>query len=118
MAESAVRPHLTPALRSGTLLWTSGQLPLSSSGLLVGDTVEEQTRQCLANLDAVLAAHALSRQHVVKTTVWLKRSADFVAFNAAYAQFFGDHRPARSTVCSELVLPAALVEIEAIAQCG
>lgn len=115
MADATIRPHLSAALQAGNLLLMSGQLALGARGKLIGDTVEAQTQQCLANLETVLAAHGLGREHIVKTTVWLKRAVDFNAFNEAYGQFFGEHRPARSTTCAELILPAALVEIEAIA---
>jgi 2-iminobutanoate/2-iminopropanoate deaminase len=62
-----------------------------------------------------LEGAGLGLQDIVKTTVWLRREADFAAFNDSYARFFGQIRPARSTVISALVHPAALVEIEAIA---
>jgi 2-iminobutanoate/2-iminopropanoate deaminase len=52
---------------------------------------------------------------VVKVTIWLTDTADFGGFNSAYSEFFGDHRPARATVRSDLMLPGAKVEIEAIA---
>jgi 2-iminobutanoate/2-iminopropanoate deaminase len=52
---------------------------------------------------------------VVKVTIWLTDAADFGGFNAAYSEFFGEHRPARSTVRSDLMLPGAKVEIEAVA---
>lgn len=115
MTDAKPRPHLSAARRAGHLLLLSGQLPLGDHGLLAGDTIKQQTHQCLANLDSVLAAHGLGREHVVKTTVWLKHAGDFASFNLAYAEFFGECRPARSTVCAELVLASALIEIEAIA---
>jgi 2-iminobutanoate/2-iminopropanoate deaminase len=115
MADAIIRPHLSAARRAGNLLFMSGQLPLDPQGRLVGDTVGAQTERCLANLETVLAAHGLGRHHIVKTTVWLRPPVDFSAFNAAYGQFFGEDRPARSTVCARLVIPSALVEIEAIA---
>ena len=63
----------------------------------------------------LLQAESLSVQDIIKVTVWLTDTADFGGFNAAYSEFFGDHRPARSTVRSDLMLPGARVEIEAIA---
>ena len=65
----------------------------------------------------MLVLEGLSLQDVVKVTIWLTDAADFGGFNAAYSDFFGDHRPARSTVRSDLMLPGANVEIEAIAAC-
>ena len=63
----------------------------------------------------LLELEGLSIEHVVKVTVWLTHIEDFAGFNAAYIEFFGGHRPARSTVRSDLMLPGARVEIEAIA---
>lgn len=108
-------PHLSTAVPAGPLVFCSGQLAFDAQGDIAGD-VGAQTRLCLQNLASVLTSHGLALGDVVKTTVWLRHAEDFAAFNATYAQIFGAHRPARSTVVSGLALPAALVEIEAIAQ--
>lgn len=108
-------PHLAPFQRTGSLVFVSGQLAFGPDGSIEGD-VAAQTRRCLQNLAATLGQAGLGLSDVVKTTVWLREAADFAAFNAAYAEVFGPHRPARSTVVSALVLPQARVEIEAIAR--
>lgn len=108
-------PHLSAAFPAGTFLFCSGQLAFDAQGGIAGD-IGAQTQRCLQNLTSVLASHDLGLDDIVKTTVWLRHAEDFPAFNAAYAQVFGSHRPARSTVVSGLALPAALVEIEAIAR--
>lgn len=109
-------PHLSPLVESGPFVFVSGQLPFDADRQISATDIAGQTRQVLANIADVLRAENLSLHDVVKTTVWLKQAADFSGFDAAYAHSFGEHRPARSTVVSDLVLPAALIEIEAIAR--
>jgi 2-iminobutanoate/2-iminopropanoate deaminase len=111
-----VTPHLAMIVDSDPLLFLSGQLPFDADRQIGATDIAGQTRQVVANLAAVLAGAGLSLDAVVKTNVWIRHAADFAGFDAAYAEMFGAHRPARSTVVSDLVLPAALVEIEAIAR--
>ena len=108
-------PHLARFTQAGDLVFISGQLPFDASRAIVGADIATQTTQALKNLEVVLAEAGLDRSHVVKTTVWLRALADFPGFNESYAAFFGDHRPARSSVVCDLVVPQALVEIEAVA---
>lgn len=112
-----VAPALSPAVPAGDLLFLSGQLAFGPDGAIVApDDIAAQTSQVLANIAGVLKGHGLGLPDVVKTTVWLTNTADFQAFNEAYAAAFGSHRPARSTVRSDLMLPGARIEIEAIAR--
>lgn len=114
LPDGSIAP-LSGAYRTNDLLFTSGQLAFDAAGKLhVGD-IAEQTRLCLENVQRLLALEGLTPQDVVKVTIWLTDPGDFAGFNKAYSDFFGDHRPARSTVRSELMLPGANVEIEAIA---
>jgi len=106
---------LSAAYRANGFLFTSGQLAFDATGKLHTGDIVEQTRLCLENIQRLLVLEGLSLQDVVKVTIWLTDAADFGGFNAAYSDFFGDHRPARSTVRSDLMLPGANVEIEAIA---
>ena len=106
---------LVPATRVGNLVFCSGALGVDESFKLVEGGVGAQTRQAIANLEAVLAEAGATLADVAKTTVWLTDLANFADFNAAYAEAFGEDLPARSTVTSELAIPGALVEIEAIA---
>ncbi|MGA9796284.1 MAG: RidA family protein [Rhizomicrobium sp.] len=108
-------PHLSPYTEAGPLIYVSGQLAFDRNGRISESGIAEQTTQVLDNLESVLVGPGLNRTNVIKTTVWLKPKIDFVVFNESYAAFFGPHRPARSTVYSDLALPAAEVEIEAIA---
>lgn len=108
-------PHLAKWTETQDLVFVSGQLPYDASRQIVGTDIETQTAQALANLDTVLQDAGLTRSHIVKATVWLTAAPDFPGFDATYAAFFGNHRPARSTVVCGLVAPKALVEIEAVA---
>ncbi len=106
---------LVPATRVGDMIFCSGALGVDADFKLVEGGVGAQTRQAIANLQAVLAEAGATLADVAKTTVWLTDLANFAEFNAAYAEAFGDDVPARSTVTSALALPGALVEIEAVA---
>lgn len=108
---------LSGAYRANGFLFTSGQLAFDDAGKLHTGDIVEQTRLCLENIQRLLLLEGLSLTDVVKVTVWLTDVTDFGGFNTAYTEFFGDHRPARSTVRSDLMLPGAKVEIEAIAAC-
>jgi len=108
-------PHFSPCVAAGDLVFVSGQLAFDAAGAVSGD-VKAQTRQVLANIDAVLGTRGLSLDDVVKITVWITRQDDFPDFNDAYAAVMGERRPARSTVVTGLAVPGALVEIEAIAR--
>jgi 2-iminobutanoate/2-iminopropanoate deaminase len=101
---------------SGSLVFLSGQLPFDADMKILASDIAGQTRQVIANIATVLHSMELTLADVVKTTVWITSAANFVEFDVAYAEGFGAHKPARSTVVSALVLPSALIEIEAIAR--
>ena len=104
------------AIRAGGLLFVAGQLGLRpGSSELVGDSVEEQTEQVLANLRAILEAAGSSLERLVKTTVFLTDLGDFQGMNSVYARHVGDRPPARSTIEIGALPSGARVEIEAIA---
>ncbi len=114
-APAAVGPY-SQAIVAGGLVFCSGQTPIvPASSRIETTTIEDQTRQVLANLATVLSAQDLSLSHIVKTTVFLKNFADFPRMNAVYAEVFGAHRPARSTVEVSRLPLDALVEIECVA---
>ncbi len=117
-APAAVGPY-SHAVRAGGLLFCSGQVALDpETNALVGGDVTAQTERVLANVRAVLAEAGTSLERVVKTTVFLKTMGDFQAMNAVYADAFGDHRPARSTVAVAGLPLDVDVEIEVIAEVG
>ncbi|WP_391570753.1 RidA family protein [Cohnella sp.] len=113
-APAAIGPY-AQAVRTGNLLYTSGQIPLTPAGELVAGGIQDQTRQVLANLKAVLSAEGLEFSDVIKTTVFLKDMNQFAEFNEVYASHFGTHTPARSTVEVARLPKDVLVEIELIA---
>ena len=83
---------------------------------MVEGGIEEQTRQVMANLSAVLEAAGTTLSRVIKTTVFLTDMASFPAMNAVYGEAFGEHKPARSTVAVAGLPLGVLVEIEVIAE--
>jgi len=104
------------AIRSGELIFVSGQLALRpGEKALSGGTIEEQTEQIFANLAAILAEAGSGLDRLVKTTVFLQDLDDFQGMNSVYAAHVGDRPPARSTVEVAKLPSGALVEIEAIA---
>ena len=117
-APAAVGPY-SHAVHTGNLLFCSGQVALDpETNTFLQGSVTEQTRQVFSNIRAVLAQENRTLADVVKTTVYLADMDDFAAVNTVYAEAFGTHRPARSTV-AVLGLPVgARVEIEVIAEMG
>ena len=116
-APAPVGPY-NQAVKAGGLLFCSGQVALDpATGAMVGDgDVELETRQVLANLQAVLAAAGCTPQQVVRTTVFLADLADFAAVNAIYGEVFGEGvSPARACVEVAGLPKAARVEIDCIA---
>ena len=114
-APAAIGPY-SQAVRSGSFLFCSGQIPLDpATGQLVEGGIEAQTAQVLDNLTAVLAAAGLTLRDVVKTTVFLVSMDDFPAMNEVYARSFDEDPPARSTIGVAALPKGARVEIEAIA---
>jgi 2-iminobutanoate/2-iminopropanoate deaminase len=115
-APKAIGPY-SHAYQSGNLIFCSGQTPLNPSTMLIeGATVIEQTLLVLQNLETVLKVAGTDRNHVLKTSVFLKNFADFEKMNKAYEQFFGEHKPARTTVEVSRLPKDALVEIECVAE--
>lgn len=114
-APKAIGPY-SQAIVHGGLVYTAGQIPLDpATGELVGGDVAQQAERVLLNLQAVLEAAGASLQSVVKTTVFLQDMGDFSAMNEVYGRYFGEHRPARSTVQAAGLPRGVAVEIEVIA---
>ena len=111
-----MEPHFSPLFRSQDLVFVSGQMAFV--GGAISGHITQQTDQVIRRIAAILQGGGLTLKSIIKTTVWIRHASDFPAFNAAYAAAFGDHMPARSTVVAELVIPEALVEIEAVARAG
>lgn len=115
-APAAIGPY-AQAIDFGPMVICSGQTPIDpATGQLIEGDIEAQTRQVFANLSAVLKAADLTLQDVVKTTVFLKDMDDFKRMNAAYAECFDGHTPARTTVQVAKNPLDARVEIECFAR--
>jgi 2-iminobutanoate/2-iminopropanoate deaminase len=114
-APGAIGPY-SQAVRSGSLLFCSGQIPLDpKSGELVQGDIAAQTQRVLNNIAAILRAERLTFDHVVKTTIFLTNLSDFQIVNEIYGSYFKHDPPARSTVQVAALPKGANVEIEVIA---
>jgi 2-iminobutanoate/2-iminopropanoate deaminase len=113
-APAAIGPY-SHAVRSGELLFCSGQIPLDpASGELVGATAGEQARRCLENLRAVCEAAGASLQRAVRVTVYMTDLQAFAEVNEVYAGFFSEQPPARVAVGVAALPRGAYVEIDAV----
>ena len=110
------RGHYTPALRAGDFIYVSGQGPIDpvTDKLAPGD-VAFQTRLTLSNIRRILEAAGAQLTDVVKCSVFLRDVSEFQNMNRAYAEFFGDHKPARTTVEAKFHQAEMLVEIDCVA---
>ncbi|CDX33200.1 putative single-stranded mRNA endoribonuclease [Mesorhizobium sp. SOD10] len=106
--------HYSAAVVTGGMVYASGCVGLlQETGKLAPD-FEGQVKATLSNLDAALAAAGARPQDVVKTTCYLSKRENFAEFNTLYASFFGNHRPARTTV-TVILNPGVLFELDAVA---
>ena len=114
-APKAIGPY-SQAVRAGNLLFLSGQIPLDpAKGELVQGDFATQTRRVFENLKAVLAEAGATFAQVTRATVYLTDLGNFQTLNGIYAEYFGDHKPARSTVGVASLPKGATVEIDLIA---
>jgi len=114
-APKAIGPY-SVGIKACHFLYTAGQIGLDpKSGVLVNGGIEEQTRQVMNNLSAILEAAGATMTDVVKTTVFLQDMNDFAKMNAIYGESFKENPPARSTVQVAGLPKGALVEIELVA---
>jgi len=119
--EGVARPggHYSHARRFGDLVFTSGQLPIKADGSHTADRpFEEQARQALANMLAVLRAAGAGPHDILKVTVYIAGVELWPRFNAVYAQVMGEAKPARSVVPVPELHYGYLVEVDAIAACN
>ncbi len=115
-APKAIGPY-AQAIAAGGFLFTAGQIPLDPATMkLVPGDIAAQTARVLDNLDAILRGAGATLRDVVKTTVFLADLSDFAAMNGVYAERFGAHRPARSTVQVAGLPAGARIEIEVVAK--
>lgn len=127
MKKRAIRTDKAPAaigpyeqgIQVGGFLFTSGQIALDpKTGEFLKGEIEEETERVLKNLDAILEAAGMTRAHVIKTTVYLADLGHFPRMNKVYENFFGENKPARSTVQVAALPKGAKIEIDAAAAAG
>jgi 2-iminobutanoate/2-iminopropanoate deaminase len=114
-APEPIGPYSQAIVENG-FVFVSGMIAIDPvTGKMVSGGVREQTQRALDSLKAVLEAAGTSEKKVLKTVVFLKDGSAFKDMNEVYAKFFGDHKPARSTVVTGFPRDDVLVEIEAVA---
>ncbi len=114
-APAAIGPY-SQAIRAGSLLFVSGQIPIDpATGHMVDGDVGAQTHRVFENISAILKAAGATFDHVVRTTVYLADMNDFGAMNAVYGTYFSSPAPARATVQAARLPKDARVEIDVIA---
>jgi 2-iminobutanoate/2-iminopropanoate deaminase len=114
-APAAIGPY-SQAIRAGSLLFVSGQIPIDpASGTMIDGDVAAQTHRALQNISEILKAAGASLDDVVRTTVYLADMNDFGAMNAVYGTYFSSPAPARATVEAARLPKDARVEIDVIA---
>jgi 2-iminobutanoate/2-iminopropanoate deaminase len=113
---AAVGPY-SQAVRTGNLLFCSGQIPINpASGKIEATDIEGQARQVLANIQALLISQNLDFSRVLKATIFLQNMSDFPKVNPIYEEAFHGHKPARSTVAVAGLPLVSLIEIEVVAE--
>lgn len=114
-APAAIGPY-SQAVKTGNLLFTSGQIALDpATGEIVGTTIEEQTEQVMKNLGAILKEAGATYENAVKTVCFLDNMDDFGAFNEIYGKYFTG-KPARSCVAVKTLPKNVLCEVEVIVE--
>lgn len=114
---AAPRGPYSPAVRAGGFIYVSGQVPVDpvTNQAVTGD-VKAETRQVIGNIKRILEGCGASLADVIKCSVFLTDVKDFAAMNEVYAEYFGEAKPARTTIAvAALPLPNAKVEIDAVA---
>ena len=113
-APAAIGPY-SQAIKVRDIVYTSGQIPLTTDGEMIEGDIKDQTRQVLKNLEAVLKKAGSDLNHIIKTTIYLTDMDNFIAVNTVYGEFFTSRFPARSTVAVKELPKGAQIEIDAIA---
>ncbi|MBR2605347.1 MAG: RidA family protein [Clostridia bacterium] len=109
--------HYSPGVLVGNILYISGQLPIDpETGQLAAGDIEAQTKAALGNVERVLTAAGLAKTDVAMCRVYIPDMAYWDTVNDIYADFFGEHKPARVIVPTRELHHGALVEIEAMAE--
>ena len=110
----AIGPY-SPAVKINGIIYTSGQVPISLDGTILERDIKVQTRQALSNLRTLLEDSNSSMEKVIKVSVYLENIGDFGVVNELFAEAFGEHKPARSTVSVKGLPKNSLIMVDAIA---
>lgn len=113
-APAAIGPYSQAVVANG-MIYTSGQIGMDETGVVVADDVVNQAHQVMKNLFYVLEAANAHFNDVIKTTIFLADMDDFAKVNEVYAHYFGTHKPVRSTVAVKTLPKNVLIEIDCIA---
>jgi len=115
-APGPIGPY-SQAIKSENFIFTSGQIPINpEAGQIIEGDVKAQTKQTLENIKAILTASGSDLSKVVKVTLYLKNIGDFGAVNEVYSEYFGESKPARSTLEAARLPKDVLIEIDVIAE--
>lgn len=107
--------YYSPAIVHNNTVYVSGQLPINEKGEPQLNSIEDEVRQCMKNIEIILKASGSNLQHVLKVNVFLSDISNWPIFNQVFAEIMGDHRPARIVVpCNQLNYGCG-IEIDCIA---
>ncbi|MCT4592593.1 MAG: RidA family protein [Candidatus Gracilibacteria bacterium] len=113
-APKAIGPY-SQAIIANNMLFASGQIALNPETMkITGENVKAQAKLVLQNIQAILNEAGLTKENIVKTTIFLNDMGDFAQVNEVYSEYFQDHKPARSTIEVARLPLDALVEIEIV----
>lgn len=113
-APKAIGPY-SQGYEANGMVYTSGQLPINMETGELEEDIEKATTASLKNVEEIVVSAGLSRDSIIKTVVFLRDMEDFAKMNKVYEEFFGNHKPARSTVQVAKLPKNAIIEIEAVA---
>ncbi|MFT6810815.1 MAG: 2-iminobutanoate/2-iminopropanoate deaminase [Saprospiraceae bacterium] len=114
-----IPPHYSPSVRAGNMIITSGQLPILNRETKEGpESIEDQTRLVLKKLDNIMKEYGVTKEQIVKTTAYITDMTYWPAVNSIYAEFFGDHKPARTVVPVTSLNFGCKIEVDAVAIIG
>ena len=110
------RGPYTPAIKAGGFIYVSGQAAIDpATNDFIESDIQAETIRTLENIELILAGAGATRNDIVKCSVFLKNGGDFASMNEAYSKFFGEHKPARTTVEAKFASPRMLIEIDCVA---
>lgn len=110
----AIGPY-SPAVKVNGMIYTSGQVPISLDGTMLERDIKVQTRQVLSNLRTLLENAGSGLEKVVKVSLYLENIEDFGIVNVLFAESFGDHKPARTTIAVKGLPKNSMIMVDVIA---